>query len=51
MAAGLLLVREAGGFVSDCEGKDNMFATGDIVAGNETMHSELVALLKSANRS
>jgi myo-inositol-1(or 4)-monophosphatase len=50
MAAGLLIVREAGGFVSDCEGKDNMFATGDIVAGNETMHSELVALLKSANR-
>ena len=50
MAAGLIVVREAGGFVSDCEGKDNMFATGDIAAGNETMHSELIKLLKSANR-
>jgi myo-inositol-1(or 4)-monophosphatase len=50
IAAGLLIVREAGGFVTDCEGKDNMFTTGDIVAGNETMHSELVAMLKSANR-
>jgi myo-inositol-1(or 4)-monophosphatase len=50
IAAGLLIVREAGGFVSDCEGKDAMFTTGDIVAGNETMHSELVAMLKSANR-
>jgi len=50
MAAGLLIVREAGGFVTDCEGKDSMFATGDIVAGNETMHSELVTLLKAANR-
>jgi myo-inositol-1(or 4)-monophosphatase len=50
IAAGLLIVREAGGFVSDCQGKDTMFATGEIVAGNETMHSELVTLLKNANR-
>jgi myo-inositol-1(or 4)-monophosphatase len=50
IAAGLLIVREAGGFVTDCEGKDTMFTTGDVVAGNETMHSELLAMLKSANR-
>jgi myo-inositol-1(or 4)-monophosphatase len=48
MAAGILLVREAGGYVSDCEGRDAMMATGDIVAGNETMHRELVSLLKTA---
>jgi myo-inositol-1(or 4)-monophosphatase len=51
MAAGLIIVREAGGFVTDCEGKDNMFATGDVVAGNETMHPELISLLKEANRA
>jgi myo-inositol-1(or 4)-monophosphatase len=48
MAAGILLVREAGGYVSDCEGRDAMMTTGDIVAGNEIMHRELVSLLKTA---
>ena len=48
MAAGILLVREAGGFVTDLEGKDAMFATGDILAGNETMHREVLALIKAA---
>src|SRR5262249_48469227 len=37
MAAGLLMVREAGGFVSDCDGADDMFAKGHIVAGNEAV--------------
>jgi myo-inositol-1(or 4)-monophosphatase len=48
IAAGLLLVREAGGFVSDVNGKDTMMQTGSIVAGNETMHHELLKLLKGA---
>jgi myo-inositol-1(or 4)-monophosphatase len=48
IAAGLLLVREAGGFVSDVDGKDTMMQTGSIVAGNETMHHELLKLLRSA---
>ena len=43
MAAGILLVREAGGFVTDLDGGDAMFAKGHIVAGNETMHRELLA--------
>jgi myo-inositol-1(or 4)-monophosphatase len=50
MAAGMLLVREAGGFVSDAEGGDDMFATGDIVAGNESTHPQLLALLKEASK-
>jgi myo-inositol-1(or 4)-monophosphatase len=50
VAAGLIIVREAGGFVSDCQGKDDILGTGEIVAGNETMHAELLALLKQANR-
>ena len=48
MAAGILLVREAGGYVSDCNGHDAMLPSGDIVAGNETMHRELLSLLKIA---
>jgi myo-inositol-1(or 4)-monophosphatase len=48
MAAGLLLVREAGGFASDLDGGDAIFAKGQIAAGNETMHRELLRLLKAA---
>src|SRR5215468_7999592 len=40
MAAGLLLVREAGGYVTDLDGGDAMLAKGHILAGNEAMHSE-----------
>ncbi len=49
MAAGLLLVREAGGFVSDVDGGDDMFAKRNIAAGNETLHRDLRALLQAAN--
>src|SRR5262249_9573333 len=47
MAAGLLLVREAGGFVTDLDGGEGRFAKGHIVAGNETMHRQLQAMLKA----
>jgi myo-inositol-1(or 4)-monophosphatase len=46
MAAGILIVREAGGFVSDMDGGDQMFDSGSIVAGNEAMHRALVGLLR-----
>jgi myo-inositol-1(or 4)-monophosphatase len=48
MAAGLLMVREAGGFVTDLDGRDAMFSSGDILAGNESIHAELLKLLKKA---
>jgi myo-inositol-1(or 4)-monophosphatase len=48
MAAGLIIVREAGGFVSDCDGADEMMVKGHIVAGNETIHKELLKALKNA---
>ena len=47
IAAGLILVREAGGFVSDCEGADQMLEKGSVVAGNETMRKEIVRVLKA----
>jgi myo-inositol-1(or 4)-monophosphatase len=50
MAAGLLMVREAGGFVTDLDGGDAMFGKGHIAAGNEIIHRELLALLKAAGK-
>jgi myo-inositol-1(or 4)-monophosphatase len=50
MAAGLVLLREAGGFVSDADGGPNPMATGSIACGNETLHRELLKLLKTAPR-
>lgn len=47
MAAGILLVREAGGFVSDRAGAQDMLDNGTIVAGNEIIHR---ALLKTVNK-
>jgi myo-inositol-1(or 4)-monophosphatase len=43
LAAGIVLVREAGGFVTDIRGGETMLETGDIVAGNEAIHKGLLA--------
>jgi myo-inositol-1(or 4)-monophosphatase len=48
IAAGIVLVREAGGFVSDARGNDTMLTTGDIVAGNEWIQRGIVDLLRKA---
>ncbi len=50
LAAGVVLVREAGGFASDLDGGEAIFAKAQIVAGNETMHRELIRLLGEAGR-
>ncbi len=47
MAAGILLVREAGGFVSDMDGGQDMLDTGTVVAGNEIIQR---ALLKTVTK-
>ena len=51
LAAGSLLVREAGGFVSDIDGGDAILQKGSVVAGNETMHRELLRLLRDAGKT
>src|SRR5690242_2536885 len=48
MAAGLLVVREAGGFATDLDGRDDPLAKAEIIAGNETIHRELMALVRQA---
>ena len=51
IAGGLILVREAGGFVTDIERGDTPWVSGDVVAGNEAMHRELLRLLREATKS
>ncbi|MEO0980939.1 MAG: inositol monophosphatase family protein, partial [Pseudomonadota bacterium] len=48
IAAGILMVREAGGFVSDLQGKNKMLETGDVLVGNEYAHRLILRLLKQA---
>src|SRR5262249_28942305 len=51
IAAGLIIVREAGGIASDLDGGDDMFTKREIVAGNETMQHAVLALIRQANRA
>jgi myo-inositol-1(or 4)-monophosphatase len=46
MAAGQIIVREAGGIVSGIEGDDDPLKTGDVICGNEFIHAELVKILQ-----
>ncbi|HWB47414.1 MAG TPA: inositol monophosphatase family protein [Hyphomicrobiaceae bacterium] len=48
IAAGLLLVREAGGAVTDAQGESAMLATGSIVAGNPHVQKALLGVLAQA---
>jgi myo-inositol-1(or 4)-monophosphatase len=51
LAAGLLLVREAGGFVSDLAGGQDMMVSGDVLAANSHLHLPLAALIREAMRA
>jgi myo-inositol-1(or 4)-monophosphatase len=46
MAAGALLIREAGGLVGDLDGDEKYLESGRIVAGNAKLFSPLLQLLK-----
>jgi myo-inositol-1(or 4)-monophosphatase len=48
-AAGVIIVREAGGYVTDLDGNERTMEPGDIIAGNEDMQREVMGLLKSAS--
>jgi myo-inositol-1(or 4)-monophosphatase len=45
MAAGVLLIQEAGGIVSDLEGGDKHFETGGIVAASPKLHQAMCGLI------
>ncbi len=42
IAAGVLLIIEAGGFVGDFSGRDAYFTTGNVVAGNKHIYKEIL---------
>jgi len=46
IAAGMILVREAGGYVSDFDGSANPLDSGNVVAANDHLHVPLTTLLK-----
>jgi myo-inositol-1(or 4)-monophosphatase len=49
-AAGLILVKEAGGFVTDYRGSDRVFERREYVAGSSAIHSKLQKLVAGALR-
>src|SRR5919107_1710543 len=49
-AAGVLLVKEAGGFVTDYRGSDRIFERGEYLAANGDIHSRLHKLIAGALR-
>ena len=51
VAAGMLLVREAGGVVTDLDGGARALEAGHILASNEPLHPQVLKLLKDATRA
>jgi myo-inositol-1(or 4)-monophosphatase len=51
IAAGILLVREAGGFVTDFRGGERALELGQVLAANDQIHSRLHKLVGSALRA
>jgi myo-inositol-1(or 4)-monophosphatase len=49
IAAGIVLVREAGGVVTDFDGGEQMLETGRIVASNGLIHRAMIDVLKHAD--
>lgn len=49
IAAGILMVREAGGFITDMQGRGDMMTDGDVVAANNQLHERLLGCLRGAD--
>jgi myo-inositol-1(or 4)-monophosphatase len=50
MAAGILLVREAGGIVTNIDGSPDPFSNGDVLAANQELHPLLMGLIQNPYR-
>ncbi len=48
IAAGIIIVQEAGGNVSEYDGRSRMLTTGEIVATNGNIHGSLTRILREA---
>lgn len=47
IAAGLIIVREAGGFVTDLDGQEATPTTANVLAGNEMIHRDMLKTLRA----
>ncbi len=47
MAAGILLIQEAGGFVSDFQGDQGFLDTGDVVTGGQRVHAAILSVIQN----
>ena len=47
MAAGILLIQEAGGLVTDFEGGENVLSSGNIVGGNPKIFAQLLSIVQA----
>lgn len=50
MAAGALLVKEAGGVVTDFKGGDHYLKTGNIIAGTNAVHKDMLKIIQEIFR-
>ncbi len=50
IAAGQLIVREAGGIVSDIDGTDKHLQTGNVLAANPRVYKEMLATINKATK-
>ena len=48
VVAGIVLVREAGGFATDGQGGEQALEAKSIICGNESIHRQLLDVLKDA---
>ena len=51
IAAGIVLLREAGGMITDLRGGADMLTKGEVLAANENLHPQLLKLLKGVQAS
>ncbi|MPN11241.1 Inositol-1-monophosphatase [bioreactor metagenome] len=47
MAAGVLMIQEAGGLVSDLAGEANYLTTGNVVAGTPKVFGQLLPIIQA----
>lgn len=50
IAAGIIIVREAGGYVSDIKGGQDMLKNGSVIAANDRLHAPLERMIKRVHR-
>ena len=50
MAAGQIMIREAGGTISCVDGSSDPLKTGHVLCGNEFVHAELVKIIKGLGK-